>query len=59
MLKYYQIKIPIANSIEHYGEAKIQEYCEQIRLFVKEQKVLLDHLKKFKSYVNNIVPLKE
>ena len=59
VLKYYQIKIPIANSIEQYGENKMEEYTNQIRLFVKEQKTLLDHLKKFKVYINNIVPLKE
>ena len=37
----------------------MEEYTNQIRLFVKEQKTLLDHLKKFKVYINNIVPLKE
>ena len=59
VMKYYQIKIPIQNALEQYGEVKIEEYNNQIRLFVKEQKILMDHLKKFKVYVNNIVPLKE
>lgn len=59
VIKYYQIKIPITNSLEQYGENKIQDYQEMIRSFIKEQKIIMNHLNKFKTYINNIVPLKE
>lgn len=35
------------------------KYQAEINDFVKEQKILLTHLKNFTKYVNAIVPMKE
>ena len=40
-------------------EGQIGKYNQDINDFVKEQKVLMNHLKNFKQYITQIVPMKE
>lgn len=40
-------------------ESTVAKYNAEITEYVKEQKILMEHLKDFKSHIKQIVPMKE
>ena len=57
VLKYYLDNVNISSPKQQEGV--IAKYNAEINDFVKEQKIILGHLKNFTRYVNAIVPMKE
>jgi hypothetical protein len=57
VLQFYLNNVGISNVQQ--PEGIIAKYNAEINDFVKEQKVLLGHLKNFTKYVHAIVPMKE
>ena len=57
VLKYYLDNVGISNINQQEGV--LARYTVEINDFVKEQKVLLGHLKNFTKFVHAIVPMKE
>lgn len=57
VLAYYYKNIRISSP--HQKEGVLAKYTQDINDFVKEQKIIMGHLKHFKTYIGAIVPMKE
>jgi thiamine phosphate synthase YjbQ (UPF0047 family) len=57
VLAYYYKNIRISSP--NQKEGVLSKYTNDINDFVKEQKILMGHLKNFKQYIGQIVPMKE
>lgn len=57
VIKYYFHNIVLSGT--NQGDGVFAKYSADINDFVKEQKILLGHLKNFKQYIGAIVPMKE
>ena len=58
LLQHYRTNINIP-STDNMPEGQYAKYNQDINDFVKEQKLLMDHLKNFKTHIQHIVPMKE
>jgi hypothetical protein len=56
-LAFYYKNIRISSP--NQKEGVLNKYNQDINDFVKEQKILMGHLKNFKQYIGQIVPMKE
>lgn len=57
VLKWYRIFVQINES--RMDDSTIAKYNNDINEFIKEQKILMDHLKNFKTHIGALVPMKE
>ena len=57
VIKYYFNNVKLSGT--NQGDGVFAKYSADITDFVKEQKILLGHLKNFKQYIGAIVPMKE
>ena len=57
VLQFYYNEIKISSP--HQKEGILSKYTQDINDFVKEQKILMGHLKTFKTHIGAIVPIKE
>ena len=57
VFKWYMTNITISDI--NIPEPQVQKYNTEVAEFVKEQRLLMDHLKDFKRHIKLIVPMKE